>query len=394
MAKLWQKRGAKLDPEAERYTVGKDYMLDMELLPYDLKASKAHARMLHACGHLTKGELEKLLRGLEEVAKLHAAGNFAISPEDEDCHTAIENYLVKRLGDVGKKIHTARSRNDQSMAALRLLFIDRMNGIVGEAEGLQAALAAFAKRNRGVPMPGYTHMRKAMPSSVGMLALAYRGMLADDIALCRSVLGILDKSPLGSAAGYGVPLRIDRRMTARELGFASVQENPIHCANSRGKYESLVAYALFSLMQSLNRMASDLALFSMPEFGFFALPEGLTTGSSMMPQKRNPDVLELVRANAHVVHGNLVAINGIVLNLPSGYNRDYQLTKGPALGSLKITSDSLRIMAKLFRKLETGKGKLKAAMTPELFATEKAYRLVGKGVPFREAYRKVAQEPG
>jgi len=392
LAKLWQRKGKDMEPDAEKYTVGNDYILDAELIPYDIRASKAHAKMLAAKGYLSKKELNSLLKGLDEIGTLHSQGKFVIKAEDEDCHTAIENYLVTLFGDVGKKIHTARSRNDQSMTALRLLFMDKLAQIVRDAEALQTALGEFSKNNKGVPMPGYTHMRKAMPTTVNTLVQAYQDMISDDIALIKSVLDIINKNPLGSAAGFGVPLDIDRTMTTKELGFASVQLNPIHCANSRGKYESLVAYSLFSIMQSLNKIAIDLILFSMPEFGYITLPPSMCTGSSIMPQKQNPDVLELVRANAHIVHGNLVKINGIILNLPSGYNRDFQLTKGPVLESLHITSASLRIMTKLFRKLETENQKLKAAMTPELFATMRVYDLVKKGMPFRDAYKKVASD--
>jgi len=388
--KLWQKKG-KLDPEVEGFTVGNDYVLDAELLPYDLKASKAHARMLQSCGYLTKKELKGILAVLDELGKLHSKGKFPIRPEDEDCHTAIENYLIKKLGEAGKKIHTARSRNDQSMTALRLLYVEWMKAILKEAKSLQKSIKAFAKKNKG-QMPGYTHTRKAMPASVEMLANAYSDMLQDDTSTLSCTLKLLDKCPLGSAAGFGSPLEINRKMTAKELGFSLVQDNPIHCANSRGRYESAVTYGMLCLMQSLNRMATDLIYFTAPEFGFFSLPQELCTGSSIMPQKQNPDVLELVRAKAHVVHGNLVQINGMVMNLPSGYNRDYQLTKEPTLRSLQIAFNSLRIMNKIFSKMKADKKRLKNAMTPELFATEKAYKLVKKGVPFREAYRKVAQE--
>lgn len=236
-------------------------------------------------------------------------------------------------------------------------------------------------------MPGYTHMRKAMPTTVGALLGAYAGMLADGMELISGVRRILDKSPLGSAAGFGSPIPIDRRMTARLMGFACVQENPIHCANSRGRYESLAVYSLFFTMQALNRMASDLLLFSMPEFGFFTLPVDVCTGSSMMPQKQNPDVLELVRANAHAVRADLARIDGIILDLPSGYNRDYQLTKKPLLASLRTASDSLRVMTKVFSRLGVDAAALRAAMTPELYATHRACRLVKEGVPFRKAYR-------
>jgi len=388
--KLWQKKG-KLDFEVEQFTVGSDYVLDAELLPYDLKASKAHARMLQSRGYLSKNELKVILAALDEIGALHSKGKFQIKPEDEDCHTAIENYLVRKLGEAGKKIHTARSRNDQSMTALRLLYLERMKAILKEAKSLQKSIKSFAKKNNG-PMPGYTHTRKAMPSSVEMLAMAYSDMLQDDAAILTSTIKLLDKCPLGSAAGFGSPLEINRKMTAKELGFSSVQNNPIHCANSRGIYESAVVYGMLCLMQSLNRMATDLIYFTAPEFGFFQLPGELCTGSSIMPQKQNPDVLELVRAKAHVVHGNLVQINGIVMNLPSGYNRDYQLTKEPTLRSLQIAFNSLRIMNKVFSRMKAERKRLKSAMTPELFATKKAYELVKKGVPFREAYGKVAQE--
>jgi argininosuccinate lyase len=389
--KLWKKKGIKLDPEVERYTVGNDYMLDMELLTYDIKASKAHARMLAKMGYLSKAELKKLLQGLDEISSLHSAGKFRIRMEDEDSHTAIENHLIKKFGDVGKKIHTARSRNDQSMTALRLLMKDKGKAVQKQVVGLQKELGSLAKKNKGVAMPGYTHMRKAMPSSVDMLSLAYKDMLQDNLQLLQSTLSLIDSNPLGSAAGYGVPLKIDRKMTAKELGFAQVQENPIHCANSRGIYESMVVYSLYCIMASLNKIATDLIIFTMPEFGFFRLPEEVCTGSSIMPQKRNPDVLELVRANAHLIHGNLVKIDDMVLNLPSGYNRDFQLTKEPLLQSLKITHDSLSVMSRVISGLETDKRKLKAAMSDELYATEKAYKLVEKGMPFREAYKKVAE---
>jgi argininosuccinate lyase len=392
MAKLWQKKGRDLDPEVERYTVGNDYILDLELLPYDLIASKAHARMLQKLGYLGKEELGNLLQGLDDIAVLHKKGEFVIKIEDEDCHTAIENNLTNRFGEVGKKIHTARSRNDQSMTAIRLLMKDKLTIVEKQITALQKQLESFAKKNNGKAMPGYTHMRKAMPSSVDMLFLAYHDMLEDDRQLLQSTTSLIDKNPLGSAAGYGVPLNIDREMTTKDLGFAKTQANPIHCANSRGKYESIVVFSMNGIMMSLNKIASDLILFTTEEFGFFTLPRNTTTGSSIMPQKQNPDVLELVRANSHVVNGNLATINGIILNLPSGYNRDFQLTKESLLRSIRITIDTLHVMSIVISGLETQDTRLASAMTPELFATEKAYKLVEKGMPFREAYKKVADE--
>ena len=389
--KLWHKGGTRLDAEIERYTVGKDFQLDQELLPFDLQASAAHAKMLRACGYLSRTELSQLLRGLSEIGRLHARGRFSIWPQDEDCHTAIENYLTRRLGEVGGKIHTARSRNDQALTAVRLLMRARLHDILDQARLLQKAVASFAKTWRGLAMPGYTHMRKAMPTTVDTLALAWRDMLEDDLASVRCVLGVLDQCPLGSAAGFGIPLKIDRRRVAQELGFSGVQENPIACANSRARYEALAVQAAYGVMKTLNRAACDLALFSMPEFGFFRLAPEHCTGSSIMPQKQNPDVLELVRAQAHAVRGYLLWIDGLCLDLPSGYNRDYQLAKEPLLGSLRITRDSLQVMAKVFSGLQADPERLKAAMTPELYATERACRLVEEGVPFRQAYRTVAE---
>lgn len=389
--KLWRKAGARLDAGIERYTVGKDHRLDLELLPFDLQASAAHAKMLRSCGYLSRAELGKLLRGLREAQRLHARGRFPIRPQDEDCHTAIENFLTRRLGAVGGKIHTARSRNDQALTALRLLMKARLQEIGRSTRRLQAAIAAFAARCAGLAMPGYTHMRKAMPTTVDTLALAWRDMLEDDLLLLRAVLAVLDKSPLGSAAGFGVPLRIDRKRTAKELGFAAVQENPIHCANSRARYEALAVQAVYGVMKTLNRAASDLALFTMSEFGFFRLAPQHCTGSSIMPHKRNPDVLELVRAQAHAVRGYLLWIDGLTLDRPSGYHRDYQLAKEPLLESLRIAAESLEIMEKVVSGLTADPERLAAAMTEELYATEKACRLVEKGVPFRRAYRMVAE---
>ncbi|MFH1260541.1 MAG: argininosuccinate lyase [Candidatus Micrarchaeota archaeon] len=392
MTKIWEKENTKVKKEVEAYTVGEDYILDMQLLPYDIKASKAHAKMLYSNGYLTKQELGQLLDALKELEKLVLDGKFKIKQEEEDCHTAIENFLIQKLGDAGKKIHTARSRNDQVLTALRLLYIDKLATVMANAKSLQKQISVFAKENKGMQMPGYTHMRKAMPTTVDTLTLAYVAMLDDDITMAKSVLAVLDKNPLGSAAGYGVPLRIDRGITTKELGFETVQENPIHCGNSRGKYESMVVYCLFGFMQTLNKIASDIILFSTSEFGFFKLPHDVCTGSSIMPQKANPDVLELIRGNSHVLHGNLVTINGICLNLMSGFHRDYQLTKGPALNSIKITNDSIGMMTLVFAGLKTDKKRLEDAMTPELYATEKAYKLVEQGIPFRDAYKKIAKE--
>lgn len=382
MSKLW-KKSYNLDKEIEEYTVGEDYLLDQVLLRYDAQASIAHAEMLCECGYLTNKEAESIVKELKKLAKT----GLEIKKEDEDSHTAIENYLTEKLGETGKKIHTGRSRNDQCLVALRLYLLDSLSQVESEIKNLQASL----KKKEDFPMPGYTHTRKAMPSSSGMLFSAYADMLEDDLLLLHSVKKILDKNPLGSAAGYGGPLKINRDSTTKKLGFAKTQENPIHCANSRGKHELLAVNALSAIMLDLNKMASDLILFSTQEFGFFKLPKELCTGSSIMPQKVNPDPLELIRANYHVVSGYGVMLNGICSNLISGYHRDFQLTKGPAIKSMQITLSALSVMAKLISCLELNEEKMKAAMSNEIYATEEACKLVEKGMPFRDAYKEVSR---
>jgi len=383
MGKIWDK-GYNLDKDVEDYTVGKDYILDQVLLPYDIQASIAHAQMLEGCGYLTKEESAALVSALETLAK----EGLEIKKEDEDSHTAIEKYLTQKLGEVGKKIHTARSRNDQCLVAMRLYLLDNL----GKLETQLKSLIKELKSKEDLPMPGYTHTQKAMPSSSGMLFSAYSDSLEDDLVLLQALKKILDKNPLGSAAGYGVPLKINKESTTKKLGFAKTQENPIHCANSRGKYELLALNVLSSIMLDLNKMASDLILFSTSEFRFFTLPKTLCTGSSIMPQKVNPDPLEVVRANYHVVAGYQSMVGGICSNLISGYHRDFQLTKGPILNSMETTLSSAKVMGKIVSGLKLNKEKMKAAMTEELYATEKAYMLVEQGVPFREAYKKVSEE--
>ncbi|MFH1285070.1 MAG: argininosuccinate lyase [Candidatus Micrarchaeota archaeon] len=389
--KLWQKK-YKLNELVEKFTVGNDYVLDCKLVKHDCRASIAHARMLEKIGVLSKEEREALERALEEIIELDARGKFEIRVEDEDCHTAIENYLVEKIGNVGKKIHTARSRNDQVLAALRLYYREegkRTLELIGE---LQKALALLKKKSGKTELPGYTHMRKAMPSSIEMWSSVFEQSMEDNKELLKCALKLLDQSPLGSGAGYGLPIDVDREMTAKLLGFSRVQKSPIYVQNGRGKLEATLIHALAQIMLDLNRMASDLILFSMPEFGFFELPEEICTGSSIMPQKRNPDVLELIRAKYHAVNACEFEVRGITANLISGYHRDLQLTKEPVMRALGIAEDSLEVVALVLEKLKVNEENCKRAMTRELFATKKAYELVKKGVEFREAYRRVAKE--
>ncbi|MBI2548759.1 argininosuccinate lyase [Candidatus Woesearchaeota archaeon] len=389
--KLWDK-GIAVDKEIEAYTVGNDPAMDLVLLPYDIQASIAHARMLVSSGFLTKEESKKLVQGLQEILALHKQGKFVITTADEDGHTAIEKYLTEKYGEVGKKIHTARSRNDQSLVMVRLYMKEQLGETATLVQQLCTALIHFAKKNKGVPMPGYTHMQRAMPSSVSLWTSAYVDALTDDLSQIKQTMTLIDQNPLGSAAGYGVPVTIDRGLTTKELGFAKIQENPIYCGMSRGKFEANVLNTLSQVMADLNKLATDLILFSTKEFGFFVLPANYCTGSSIMPQKKNPDVLELMRANYHVVVGYEIQVKGIIGNVMSGYQRDLQLTKEPVIRGFTLVLSSLSIAAKVVQGLGVQEKHLKEAMSAELYATEKAYALVKKGMSFREAYKEVGKE--
>jgi argininosuccinate lyase len=388
--RLWDK-GVALDPEAERFTVGEDYLLDRKLVKYDCLASIAHARALGKAGLLKTTEVRRLVQELNRIIALDKRGKFKISRAAEDCHTAIENHLTKRLGDAGKKIHTARSRNDQVLTALRLYCKEELGSCRKLAQALVQSLRGVVKKYGRVKFPGYTHTRKAMPSSVAMWGGAFVDSMKDNLKLADAALELMDQSPLGTGAGYGVPLKIDRQRTAKLLGFKRVQQNPVYAQMSRGKFEATLLHALSQIMFDLNRISSDLILFSMPELGYFEIPEEFCTGSSMMPQKKNPDVLELLRAKYHAVVSCEFYVKSVTANLLSGYNRDVQLTKGPTMRGLEIAKESLSVAARLFKKLRVNKKNCEKALTEEIYATEKAYRLVKKGKPFREAYGEVAR---
>jgi argininosuccinate lyase len=389
--KLWDS-GKKGDKSVEEYTVGNDYTLDMNLVPFDCKSSIAHAKMLAKIGILKPAEAIKLEKELLAIIKLHSQGKFTIKREQEDCHTAIENHLTAKLGDLGKKIHTARSRNDQVLTALRLYYRSELERMKGLTYSFIEVLEDFRKKNGNIAIPGYTHMRKAMPSSIEMWSHGFIESAYDNLALLNSALELSNQSPLGTAAGYGVPIQIDREMTAKELGFSRIQKSPIYAQLSRGKFEQYIATVLSMQMHDLNRMSSDLILFSMPEFGYYELPQAYTTGSSIMPQKRNPDVLELVRGNYHRIMARGFELGSLGSNLPTGYNRDMQLSKQAIMECFDISSSSISIMTDLISDLKVNKAACEKAMTSELFATQEALNLVKKGVPFRDAYKKIAKK--
>ncbi len=392
MAKLWDK-GYELDKLIERFTVGNDFLLDAELIYYDSVGSIAHAHMLAHIGILTQNEFTKLKEALNEIISLASQGTFFISAEDEDVHTAIENKLIASLGDLGKKIHTARSRNDQVMLDLRLYMRDSLFTVVNDALTLCNKLTKAAELYKDVPIPGRTHFQHAMPSSLGLFFGAYAESLLDDIALLQSSYTIINQSPLGSAASYGVILPIDRQHVATLLGFDRVQNNVLYANNSRGKIESIVLSALVQIMVDLSKLCTDLIIFSAPEFGYLQIPQELCSGSSLMPQKRNPCGLELVRAKSATVMSYLMQTLTIIRGLPSGYNRDFQETKQSLIDSFSITSDSLHICSHTIAHLEINSQACKTAFSTELFATDYALQLVQAGSPFRDAYKQIAHNP-
>jgi argininosuccinate lyase len=392
MPKLWQK-GYSVNEQVERFEAAQNSLLDARLVRYDVWGSMAHAAMLQHIGLLSEQEHQALHTALCSVLELDATHDFAILPEDEDVHTSIENYLSAKAGAAGKKIHTARSRNDQVLVDTRLYAKEQLQHIGKKLFSLCSALLAFAETHVDVPMPGYTHMQRAMLSSVGLWAAGFAEALLDDEQLLSTAYALNDQSPLGSAAGYGVPINIDRQFVADQLGFSRVQNNVIYAQNSRGKIEAAIVQALAQIMLDLSKFAQDVLLFSTVEYGFFLIPQELCTGSSIMPQKRNLGIMELVRARTQTMLALQQQILGIVSGLPSGYNMDYQETKRPFMEALDLVQESLDICELTINNIQVNTERLVAACTFELFAADRAYELASSaGMPFRDAYRIVGAE--
>ena len=389
MSRLWEK-GLPLDERVLRYTAGEDHVLDARLVPYDVRGSIAHAEMLAAQGLVSREDCHAICDGLRALQKDFEAGKWQITLEDEDVHTALESRLTRNIGEAGGRLHLGRSRNDQVLTALRLYLRDAALDLAGRVEHLRASIAHLAERQGDVELPGYTHMQHAMPSSVELWCGGFDEGFGDAVAGLRAVHRRINKNPLGSAAGYGTPgLPLDREFTTRRLGFDETQ-TPVTAAQlSRGKAESTLLFEIALLLQDLSRMASDLLLFYTQEFAYISLAPEVTTGSSIMPQKRNPDVLELLRASSATAHACLDETLMITAKLPSGYHRDLQRLKPPVFRSIDLAIDSVDIMAYLLEGLEFRPDNIR--LDEGSFATAEAYRLViEEGMPFREAYRKVA----
>jgi argininosuccinate lyase len=390
MKRLWDK-GEPLDQRVLRYTAGEDHLLDGRLVAYDVRASIAHAAMLRDQKLLTADDFAAIERGLNALAESHNAGSWVITLEDEDVHTALETRLTSAIGDAGKRIHLGRSRNDQVLVALRLYLLDAALELQGSALAVSAALRELAKRQKNVALPGYTHMQQGMPSSVELWANGFAAEIEDDAEGIGLTVRRISKSPLGSAAGYGTPgIPVDREHTRASLGFAKVHEPVTAVQLSRGKAEAGLVFELSLLMQDLGKLAADLMLYYTQEFAFIRLPDNMTTGSSIMPQKRNPDVLELVRGATATVNAALVEILGIAAKLGSGYQRDLQRIKPPLFRAIDLAGASTEIMAQLLSGVEFIPANI--TLDQSIYAAEQANRLVvEKGLSFRDAYLQVAK---
>jgi argininosuccinate lyase len=391
MSRLWDK-GIELDQRVLAYTAGEDYALDERLVEYDVRASIAHAEMLNAQKLLADADLAAIRDGLSALGAEHAAGQWRIELADEDGQTALEKRLTARIGAAGGRVHLGRSRNDQVLTAVRLYLLDVAHELSAAAESCAAALDALAAREGAMVLPGYTHMQQAMPSSVKLWAEGFASELRDDATGLAACARRASRSPLGSAAGYGTPgLPLDREATRATLGFGEVHAPVTAVQLSRGKAEAQLLFESALLMQDLGRLAADLLLFYTQEFAFVTLPASFTTGSSIMPQKRNPDVFELVRGRTATAHACLSEVLGIFAKLPSGYQRDLQLIKPPLFRGIDLALGTAAIMAVGIEGVRFRAGAVK--LDPAIHAAEEANALVAReGIPFREAYRRIGEK--
>ena len=389
--KLWEKN-VQVDKEVETFTVGKDREMDLYLAKYDVLGSMAHITMLESIGLLTKEELAELLAELKNIYAVADSGEFVIEEGVEDVHSQVELMLTRRLGDVGKKIHSGRSRNDQVLLDLKLYTRAQIQELVELTNGLFEVLISQSNRYQEVLMPGYTHLQVAMPSSFGLWFGAYAESLADDLQMMQAAYKVCNRNPLGSAAGYGSSFPLNRSMTTDLLGFDSMDYNVVYAQMGRGKMERTVAFAMAGIAASLSKLAFDACMFNSQNFGFIKLPDQFTTGSSIMPHKKNPDVFELTRAKCNKIQGLPQQITLICNNLPSGYFRDLQIIKEVFLPAFDELKDCLRMVTHMMREVKVNDHILEDDKYALLFSVEEVNRLVLEGVPFRDAYKRVGLE--
>jgi argininosuccinate lyase len=389
--KLWDK-GIQTDSQIEKFTVGNDRALDLYLARYDVLGSLAHVTMLSKIGLIGPHELADLRAALLAVYNTITGGSFEIEPAAEDVHSQVELLLTRKLGDTGKKIHTARSRNDQVLVDIKLFTRDAIEEVTAGITGLFNLLLEKSEQFRDILIPGYTHLQVAMPSSFGLWYGAYAEALTEDMQMLLAAYRMADQNPLGSAAGYGSSFPIDRDLTTTLLGFGTMHYNVVNAQMSRGKTERLTSFALASVAGTLSRLASDVCLYASQNFGLFVLPDELTTGSSIMPHKKNPDVFELIRARCNKIQALPGEITYILLNLPSGYFRDMQVIKASFLPVFGELSDCLHMASHAVANLVPVENTLADEKYRYIFSVEEVNRLVAEGMPFREAYKKVAAQ--
>lgn len=389
--KLWDK-GYSIDKKIDVFTVGNDRALDEVLARYDVEGNKAQAVMLSRIGVLTDEELAGVMRELDAIRAVIDAGDFVIEDEFEDVHSKIEFMLTERLGDTGKKIHTARSRNDQVLVDMHLYVRDELKNIREGVRHLFDRLIALSEQYKDVLLPGYTHLQVAMPSSFGLWFGAYAESLVDDVYMLAAAYRIADQNPLGSAAGYGSSFPIDREATTRELGFARMKVNSVAAQMGRGKLEKTAAFAMASVAGTLSKLAMDVCLYMSQNFGFVSFPDELTTGSSIMPHKKNPDVFELIRAKCNRIQALPNELILIQNNLPSGYQRDLQLLKESFVPAVSLLKSCLDMAAFMLENIRVTENLLEDERYKYIFSVEEVNRLVLSGVPFRDAYKKVGKE--
>ena len=389
--KLWEKN-VQVDQEVDRFTVGKDREMDLYLAKYDVLGSMAHITMLERIGLLTAEELQTLLAALREIYKVADSGKFVIEDGIEDVHSQVELMLTRSLGDMGKKIHSGRSRNDQVLLDLKLFTRAQIQALVTAVTSLFEVLIAQSNRYQAVLMPGYTHLQVAMPSSFGLWFGAYAESLVDDLQLLQAAYRVCNRNPLGSAAGYGSSFPLNRQLTTDLLGFDSLDYNVVYAQMGRGKMERTVAFAMAGIAATLSKLAFDACLFNSQNFGFIKLPDQFTTGSSIMPHKKNPDVFELTRAKCNKIQGLPQQITLIANNLPSGYFRDLQIIKELFLRACDELKDCLQMVTHMMREVKVNEHILDDERYALMFSVEEVNRRVVAGVPFRDAYKQVGLE--
>ena len=391
MSVLWQKNTTSIDETLQDFMAGEDVVLDQNLLLFDIQASIAHVQGLQQIDVVTAEESEALQTHLEKLADDFQSGTFVLDHRFEDGHSAIESYLTEKLGDVGKKVHTGRSRNDQVLVASRLYLRDRLDQLFETCQDIARSFLNHAAAHENVVMPGYTHLQRAVPSSVGMWAAGFAESFLDDALLVQQQHHWINSCPLGTAAGYGVNLPLARQKVAQEMDFNRLQLNPLYAQNSRGKFELSALSTLSQCLLDVRRLAWDLSLFTTAEYNFVQLPNTYTTGSSIMPNKRNPDVVELLRAAVAPILGAMTEMTSL-LSLPSGYQRDLQGTKGPLIHNMEKGLKALRLIPGLIDELQWNEDVMRQSISSDMYATDRAVELTTSGIPFRDAYRQVGDE--